>query len=122
MPSQKQKELGILGENKATVFLQNLGYEILDRNWRTKKGELDIVARRPNGIIVFCEVKARSSKTYGDPLEAINNKKFLQVYKLALAWMLLHGIWELDFEIDCLGVTFQEFGKFSIDHRIAVNL
>ena len=61
------RELGIAGENAACAFLKRRGYRILDRNYRCSLGELDIIARK-GGILVFCEVKARSG---GEPEEAL---------------------------------------------------
>ncbi len=57
---QKNIELGKIGEDIAAVYLQDLGYEILDRNWRFKRVELDIVAHL-DSTLVFCEVKTRRS-------------------------------------------------------------
>jgi len=61
------RELGVEGENAACVFLKRKGYRILDRNYRCPLGELDIIARK-RGVLVFCEVKARSG---GEPEEAL---------------------------------------------------
>jgi len=72
--STDRKLIGKLGEDKATSFLINSGFEILDRNFRTRLGEIDIIATKSN--IIYCiEVKTRSSIQFGLPSEAITAKK-----------------------------------------------
>ena len=63
--------LGEIGEEIAAQFLIKKGYRILDRNWRIKEGEIDIVALSPESDIIFIEVKSRTSAAFGDPLESI---------------------------------------------------
>ena len=65
---------GEKGESLAKSFLVKNGYTIIDTNFRTKTGEIDIIAKK-NEIIVFIEVKTRSSLTYGYPYEAVGYKK-----------------------------------------------
>jgi putative endonuclease len=68
------KSIGKDGEDLAAQFLKDRGYEIVDRNWRSRFGEIDIVATK-NNILYLVEVKTRSSNQYGFPHEAINAKK-----------------------------------------------
>ena len=65
------RELGMAGERVAVDFLRTADYLIVDRNWRCKAGEVDIVALSPEGVLAFVEVKTRSSHRYGLPIEAI---------------------------------------------------
>ena len=65
---------GKFGEVKALNYLKNIGYKVLEINWETKIGELDIVSEA-DGTIVFVEVKARASFKYGSPAEAVNYYK-----------------------------------------------
>jgi putative endonuclease len=58
--------LGGRGENAAAVYLQRKGYKIIERNYRTKYGEIDIVAKDPEGILVFVEVKTLSDNSAGN--------------------------------------------------------
>lgn len=74
-------DLGKIGEDKAAEFLQNLGYEIIYRNWRFKKLELDIVCLF-KGILIFVEVKTRSSLEFGLPQDFVKQTK---IKKLVLA-------------------------------------
>lgn len=77
--------LGRLGEDLATRFLLDAGLDILDRNWRCRHGEIDIVAR-DDGELVFVEVKTRSSLAFGHPLEAITPRKLARLRRLAAEW------------------------------------
>ena len=79
-------ELGKIGEDIATVYLQDMGYEILVRNWRFERVELDIVARK-NSILVFCEVKTRRSVSHGIPSDAITPIKLQHIRTAALHWL-----------------------------------
>jgi putative endonuclease len=63
-------QTGNIGEDFTARYLENRGYKVLDRNWRIKEGELDIVLLSPEKEIVFVEVKTRTSASFGDPLES----------------------------------------------------
>ena len=64
------------------AWYQAAGYEMLDRNWRCREGELDLVLARDR-VVVFCEVKTRSTDTFGAPIEAITHQKRQRVRVLA---------------------------------------
>jgi len=78
--------LGRFGEDVAAAHLTELGWAILDRNWRRSFGELDIVAREDD-TVVFVEVKTRSSVRFGLPSEAITYEKAGRLRTLALHWL-----------------------------------
>jgi putative endonuclease len=82
----KNSELGKIGEDIATIYLQDMGYEILVRNWRFERVELDIVARK-DSILVFCEVKTRRSVSHGVPSDAITPIKLQHIRTAALHWL-----------------------------------
>lgn len=67
-------EIGILGETLAANFLADKGYTILQKNWRYKKAEVDIIAKI-NNILVAVEVKTRTSTYFGNPQDFVNKKK-----------------------------------------------
>ncbi len=69
-----KRKQGMIGENTACVYLINKGYKILNRNYYTRYGEIDIIAKKDD-IIIFIEVKMRSTKRYGIGAEAVNKKK-----------------------------------------------
>ena len=82
----KNKEIGRRGEIAAARYLDQLGYDILDRNWQCPAGEVDIVARDESSL-VFCEVKTRTSIEKGFPSEAVDAEKRSRYEKIA-AWYL----------------------------------
>lgn len=83
--SSAKRALGQAGEELATRWYLEHGYEVVERNWRCRLGEVDIVAKRGR-LTVFCEVKARSSTAYGYPAEAVGPLKQLRARRLAAAW------------------------------------
>ena len=93
------------------------GDEILDRNWRVREGEIDLVSLSSDGIFHFIEVKTRSSLAFGHPFEAINRDKAHRMQRLALAWLATHGCLGCDYQIDGAAVLVQPDGRLSIEYR-----
>jgi putative endonuclease len=81
-----RRRLGADGEAVTARWYIERGYTVLDRNWRCRDGELDIVARDGDAL-VFCEVKTRSSDRYGTPFEAVGPAKQLRLRRLAARWL-----------------------------------
>jgi putative endonuclease len=81
--------VGRFGEQLAADALAADGLVLLERNWRCPDGELDIVATEGD-VLVFVEVKTRSSLAYGDPAEAITRAKAARLRRLALHWLAAH--------------------------------
>ena len=69
-----RRRLGIAGEDAVARWYEAAAYELLDRNWRCRDGELDLVVRR-DSTLVFCEVKTRASTRFGAPVEAVTATK-----------------------------------------------
>ena len=111
-------DLGKSGEALIAEYLGKKGYLIIDRNWRTKGGEIDLIASTQDGVIVFVEVKTRSSVSFGHPLEAINPDKQSRLMRLALAWLLAHKKWSNPYRIDCAAVIMSNPPQ--IDYRAGV--
>lgn len=88
--SRARQVLGTLGEQAAARYLEERGYEILARNYRVPGGELDLVCQRP-GLLVFCEVKTRTSAIFGLPEEAVTISKQLRIRRLATEYMRREG-------------------------------
>lgn len=87
MSKKTTREIGDEGEDLATAYLESKGYTILERNYHFERAEVDIVAYDNEAFIIFAEVKMRSSNTYGEPEEHINDQKIQNVYKAAEAWI-----------------------------------
>lgn len=85
------KAIGALGETYASFKLIQKGWILLNRNWHSRFGELDIVMLTPDKILVFIEVKTRRSTRCGIPLEAITYKKRLKTRKTAMKWLQENG-------------------------------
>lgn len=81
--------LGKAGEDRAARYLESLGYAVLDRNWRTDEGELDLVVASATDLVIV-EVKTRSSDRFGHPFEAIGEQKRRRLWRLAMAWIVAH--------------------------------
>jgi putative endonuclease len=84
--TRKSQALGRDGEQQAEAWYVANGYDVLDRNWRCRDGELDLVLRK-NRTIVFCEVKTRTTTQFGTPAEAITRQKRQKLRHLAAAWL-----------------------------------
>lgn len=86
MPWVTARGLGTYGERMAARYLRERGLEVLDQNWRCDLGEIDIVARDGDCLVV-CEVKTRRSTTFGAPIEAVDHRKLARLRRLAAAWL-----------------------------------
>ncbi|RKS75012.1 putative endonuclease [Actinomadura pelletieri DSM 43383] len=106
--------LGRRGEDAAADYLVGLGWTILDRNWRCREGELDIVAHDGRRHVV-CEVKTRGSNRFGDPMEAITAAKAARLRRLAWRWAAAHGVSGTLVRVDVLGLISDGEG-FLVDH------
>jgi putative endonuclease len=84
------RETGEAGENAACVFLKRRGYRILNRNYRCPFGEVDIVALR-GGVLVFCEVKARSAGDIEEALGAVDTKRQGRIARAASHYLAAEG-------------------------------
>lgn len=78
--------VGRYGENVAARHLHEAGLEILERNWRCPEGEIDIIARE-HDTLVICEVKTRSTTGFGLPVEAVTRRKADKLRRLAYLWL-----------------------------------
>jgi putative endonuclease len=96
-------ELGALGERIAAAYLTDAGLRVLERNWRCREGELDLVAREADAI-VFCEVKTRRGEGFGHPVEAVTPVKQARLRLLAQRWLAAHDEHAPDLRFDVVGV------------------
>ena len=107
--------VGAYGERVAAAHLVAAGMVVLDRNWRCPAGELDIVAR-DGDVLVFCEVKTRTSTAFGTPLEGVTARKAARLRRLAAAWMHDSGVHVPDVRIDLVGVLRPPRGPAQVEH------
>ncbi len=88
MGNDAENDMGRTGEDLAAEHLLRLGYEIVERNYRTRWGELDIVARA-GSTLAFCEVKTRrAGGRAGGPFDAVGHGKQVRVRKMAGSWLV----------------------------------
>jgi putative endonuclease len=107
--------LGSYGERVAARRLVEGGMVLLDRNWRCELGEVDLVLR-DGDVLVFCEVKTRSSAAYGHPLEAVTPVKGERLRQLAVRWVEEHGVDPPEIRIDLVGVLLADRGAAEVEH------
>lgn len=116
MSTDPRHRLGALGERLAADHLARRGFRILERNYRTRWGELDIIAY-DGRTLAFCEVKARRAGFRGGtPFEAINARKRAQVRKMVGSWLTerTDRPSAADIRCDAIGVTFDGAGRLLV--------
>lgn len=102
-----RQRLGAHGEELAEQVLLDAGMVIVDRNWRCRAGEIDLIAVDEVGdttTIVFCEVKLRRGSGYGSPLEAVTFEKVRRLRRTAAAWLREHPVVGMAIRIDVIGL------------------
>ena len=97
-------------EEKAALFLQKKDYEILEKNYRYKKSEIDIIARKEHTLI-FVEVKYRSKNSYGDPETSVDEKKETQVL-IGAENYIFEKDWHGEIRFDIISIL----GEHAIEH------
>jgi putative endonuclease len=120
---ESKKQIGVRGEDLACAELERQGLQVLERNWRCRLGEIDIVAAEAgaNGLtMVFCEVKCRSGLGFGHPLEAITFTKRRTLRQLAAVWMRHHRVKASAIRLDAVGVVLAPGEEPSVTHVRAV--
>lgn len=95
--------LGPLGEARVAGFLEARGWRVLERNWRCRFGEMDLVAEDA-GTLVFIEVKARSSRRRGSPEEAVGGAKQARLSRIAGEYLAAHGALERTCRFDVVAL------------------
>ena len=114
-PLRRKDALGRYGEEVAARHLGDDGFVVLERNWRCEEGELDIVARDGDTLVV-CEVKTRSSHRYGSPFEAITERKLHRLERLGMRWMRERGVRPTRMRVDIVSVLAPPRGQRVIEH------
>jgi len=101
--SDYRRRLGNSGEEEAADFLGASGYQLLERNFRAERGEIDIIAR-DGDVIVFVEVKTRKSEEFGDPEAWVGRRKQAQIGKVALAYLQSKDLLDAECRFDVIAV------------------
>lgn len=96
-------ETGKSGEEIATQYLIKEKYKILERNFKSKQGEIDIIALDKKEI-VFIEVKSRTSKAYGNPKDAVDTKKKKHIYNTAQYYIYIHNLEDEPIRFDVIEI------------------
>ena len=113
--TSRARALGVQGEQLAADYLTELGYQILSRNWRIARGEIDIIAA-DGDTVVAVEVKTRSGTGYGTPLESITLQKAQRLRRLLLSWVRAEKPRAQKIRIDAIGITLRPGERPRIDH------
>jgi len=116
MKSARRQSLGHHGESVAAEFLEKKGYTILERNWRTPYGEIDLIAMEKN-VVTFVEVKTRASSSLGPPEISITPRKEEHMRNAAEYFIQQHPELVNDWRIDAITIQIQADGSPPlIDH------
>lgn len=113
MTTMNHTELGMHGEQLAVNFLSNLDYTILDRNFRFKKNEIDIVALK-NDMIIVCEVKTRVTAEIGEPYKAVTRRKQKQIIATANYYIQSKNI-DREVQFDIISIVCNSY-RTKIEH------
>lgn len=106
------KSTGIIGENLACNYLLNKGYIILERNFRSKVGEIDIIAKA-NEVIVFIEVKTRNNNYYGLPYESVDYRKQQKIIWAAKSYINLNKLSNYQYRFDIIEIYMKSKNKIN---------
>jgi len=102
-----KKNIGKKGEDIAEKYLKSCGYQILEKNFYTRFGEIDLIAKE-NTEIVFVEVKTRKNKKHGEPQEAVNFFKQKNLIRTARQYLQKQKSEEQDWRIDVIAILLQK--------------
>lgn len=104
-PTDTRVQTGKTGEKLAEQFLLERGYEIVERNWRCRSGEIDLIAH-DGGKLVFIEVRTRSgANRFGTAVESVTPRKQIQVRRIAEIYLKIHGSLHSKVRFDVVAVT-----------------
>ena len=117
--TRQRQDLGRLGEDLAAAHLESLGFTITDRRFRTRLGEIDIVARRP-GQILFVEVKLRRQGRFGTPAESVHPGKQARLARVAAQWLAARAPSGDEAEPECrfdvIAILEEPPGRLRLEH------
>jgi len=114
-----RRALGQWGEDLAARCLVEAGLVVLDRNWRCDLGELDIVARSGD-VLVVVEVKTRTTDLFGPPMAAVTRPKASRLRRLTARWLAEHAVSPREVRIDVVSIYAPHSGAPEVEHLQAV--
>jgi putative endonuclease len=116
-------DLGRAGEDRAARYFESRGFTILERNWRCREGELDLVVADRSTVVVV-EVKTRRGEDFGHPFEAVDARKRLRLWRLAIAWASEHRdlMQGRRLRIDVIGLTGPAPAAARLEHLVDVEV
>jgi len=112
--SDKRSVLGKAGETLAAEYLRQSGYTILERNYRSRSGEIDIIAKQGK-TLVFAEVKTRKSASFGSPAAAVTLKKQAQISRVAQEYLARENLFDRPARFDVIAVLAADDKKPQIE-------
>lgn len=98
-----KRQIGSIGEDMAVEFLKSRGVKILERNYRNRFGEIDIIGMEDNTLL-FIEVKYRKNESFGYPLEAVGFAKQEKIRKMARFFLNENHYYHYNIRFDCIGI------------------
>lgn len=107
---KNNKEIGNIGEVIAKDYLLSQGYEILNRNYRCPKGEIDIIAKEQD-VIIFVEVKTRTNTKYGQPFEAVDRRKLQRLYTISQFYIYENKLNQYKYRFDIVSINLNQSGN-----------
>jgi len=111
--SKARLELGKRGEEATADFLRKKGYRIIERNYKNRLGEIDIIAKDKK-TLCFIEVKTRTSLRFGYPQEAVTERKQKKINRVALAYLKQYNLLQISARFDIVSVIFNNQNKTEI--------
>ncbi|GAA1874203.1 YraN family protein [Pseudonocardia ailaonensis] len=115
-------ELGRRGEDLAVRYLTDHGLVVLDRNWRCRDGEIDVVGTEPiteggrRARLVVAEIKTRSGTRYGEPAEAVDGRKAQRIRRVTKAWLATHQVPWVEIRFDVVAVLMRPGRPVTLQH------
>jgi putative endonuclease len=120
LKKSRNQVIGLFGETRIAELCQHRGDEVVERNWRAREGEIDLITLDSQGVFHFVEVKTRSSMAFGHPFDAITPAKLLRMQRLALGWLVTHDCFGCEYQIDIASVLVNPDGSHTIEYRAGV--
>jgi len=115
LPKMDSISVGKSGENIAQEYLEKKGYNVIDRNYRTKYGEIDLIVKK-DGILIFVEVRSKTGEQFGTPEDTINRIKVRKIQRNAIAYAARKK-WQGQYKIDAICIILNQDNSVKrLDH------